>query len=229
MTGNDPHGAAADRELIERLTAELHPVERPWSPWLRLVCWLALALGTVGLAAVVGLRHDLATQISGVRFEITLAALLAGAGLAACAALLSAVPGRISVREARGIGAGVLVLALITAFLGERMPAETTVGFLLAGLRCTVCIAAFALVPWWVLFRAVSRAAPLDGRVAGLCVGAAAVLVGAACVRVACPIDDTLHLAVWHGVPAALWASLSAMAGSAWLVRWMTVDPPARS
>ena len=217
-----------DRELIDRLTADLRPIERPWSPWLRLACWVALAIGTVGFAAVVGLRHDLASQITGVRFQITLAALLAGAGLAACAALLSAVPGRISMREARGIGAGVLGLVLITAFLGERMPAETTAAFLLHGLRCTVCIAAFALVPWWVLFRTVSRTAPLDGRATGLCIGAAAVLVGAACVRVACPIDDAVHIAVWHGMPAALWAGVSAMGGSAWLVRWMQIDSPAR-
>jgi hypothetical protein len=221
VTRDDHDGAALHRELVDRLTDDLRPVRRPWSPWLRLACWVVLALGTVALAAALGLRHDLGTQLAGTRYLITLAALLAGAGLAATAALLVAVPGRIALYEARVIGAGVLVLAVITALLGERAPAPSTTAFVLTGLRCTACVAAFGLVPWFVLFRAVGRAAPLDGRTAGLCAGAAAVLVGAASVRVACPIDDSVHLVVWHGLPAALWTIVSVAAGSRWLARWL--------
>ena len=221
---DDQRGAARHRELVDRLTQDLRPVRRAGSPWLLLVVWLLVVFATIGVAALVGLRDDLSSQLARPRYVITLAALLAGAGLAGYVALLASVPGRISLLEARVVGAGVLVLALITALLGEWTPAPTTAAFILYGLRCTVCVAAFALLPWLVLFRAASRAAPLDGRTVGLCMGAAAVLVGTACVRVACPIDDTIHLAVWHGLPALLWTSVSVAAGGVWLMRWLAAD-----
>jgi hypothetical protein len=208
-------------ELVDRLTIDLAPVMRPWSPWARLACWVGLALGTVAAAAVVGLRDDLAVQIERPGYLTTIAVLLAGAGLAATAAFLVAVPGRIALREADAIGAGLLALAVAAAPLGDRVPATSTTAFVFEGLRCTVCIAAFGLLPWLVLFRALRRSAPLDGRTAGLCAGAAACLVGAAAVRVACPVDDMIHLAIWHAVPVVVWTFVSARLGGALLGRWL--------
>jgi hypothetical protein len=209
------------RAVVERLTAELAPVRRPWSPWVRLALWVVLALATVGLAGLVGLRHDLREQLARPRYLLDIAILLAGAGLAATTALLAAVPGRMGGREARAIGAGLLVLAITAAFLGDAAPPAETRSFVLTGLRCVACIGLFGLLPWVALIRAVSRAAPLDGHTIGLSAGAAAFLVGAACVRVACPFDDTLHLAVWHGLPVALWAAASTAVGGAFLSRWL--------
>jgi hypothetical protein len=209
------------RAVVERLTAELTPVRRPWSPWIRLTLWVGLALATVGLAGVVGLRHDLSVQLARPRYLLDIAILLAGAGLAATSALLAAVPGRMGSREARAVAMGLLVLAITAALLGDAAPPPGTRSFVLTGLRCLACVGLFGLLPWVVLMRAVVRAAPLDGRTIGLSAGAAAFLVGAACVRVACPYDDTLHLAIWHGLPVALWAAASMAAGGAFLARWL--------
>lgn len=213
--------AIEHRALVARLAADLRPVRRTWSPWARLATWVVLALAIVAIAALVGLRHDLRTAAAQPRFLLALAVLLSGAGLAATAALLAAVPGRIGGREARGIGLGLLLLAVAAGLLGERGAVGPLPGFVATGVQCTACVGLFGLVPWLALFWAVRRGAPVDGRIAGLCTGAAAFLVGAAAVRVACPLDDVVHLALWHGMPVALWALASTAASEDWLARWM--------
>ena len=216
MTRDDP----THRAMVERLTSELVPVRRLWSPWRRLAAWIVLALGTVVLAAAVGLRHDLGAQLERSHFVVTLAILLAGAGLGATVALLASVPGRIGRREARGVAAGLLVMVVTLALLGESEPMPTPRTFVATGVQCFACIALFGIVPWLALYRAAGRAAPIDAATTGLCIGAAAFLVGSAAVRVACPIDDAVHLAVWHGLPVAVWAAASMAIGTATLERW---------
>jgi len=63
----------------------------------------------------------------------------------------------------------------------------------------------------------VRRGAPLDAVLAGGSTGAAALLIAAAAVRIACPIDDELHLFAWHTVPVVVGIVLSALAGAKWL------------
>ena len=214
------HDDATHRAVVDRLTSELVPVRRLWSPWRRLALWIGLALGTVALAAVVGLRHDLGAQLDRSHFVATLAILLAGAGLGATVALLAAVPGRIGRREARGVAAGLLVMAVTVALLGDSETVPSPRTFVATGLQCFACVALFGIVPWLALYRAAGRAAPIDAATTGLCIGAAALLVGAAAVRVACPVDDAVHLAVWHGLPVAVWTVASMAVGAATLERW---------
>jgi hypothetical protein len=213
------HDDRTHQAIVGRLTEELTPVRPLWSPWARLACWLALALATVGLAAAVGLRDDLAIEIDRPRYVVDLAILLAGAGLAATLALLAAVPGRINGRRARDLGIGLLVMALAAAFLGDPPAAVASRSTLLTSLRCIACVGAFGIVPWVVLYRAVGRGAPVDETATALCVGAAAFLVGAAAVRVACPYDDVSHLMLAHELPVVLWAIVSTMLAGAWLAR----------
>jgi hypothetical protein len=212
--------------IVARLSAELVPVRPLRSPWTRLAGWLVVALGTVALAATVGLRNDLAMEIARPRYVVEIAILLAGAGLAATLALLVSVPARIGGRRARQLGIGLLVLALAAALLGEPASATAAHSTLWTSLRCVACVGLFGLVPWLALYAAVLRAAPLDGRTTALCVGAAAFLVGAAAVRVACPFDDVPHLVVWHGMPVALWTIGSTLLAAPRLGRWLVT--PAR-
>ncbi len=213
--------------LVGRLVDDLTPVRPLRSPWARLAGWLVVALGTVVLAAVVGLRGDLATALDRPRYLGELAILLAGAGLAATLALHLAVPGRIDGRRARRLAVGLLVLALAAAFLGEPVSATAVHSTLWTSLRCVACIGLFGVVPWIALYAAVARAAPLDGDTTALCVGAAAFLVGAAAVRTACPFDDVPHLAVWHGLPVVLWTMATTVLASGRLGGWL--GTPVRS
>ena len=221
MTPANRATAAEHRVLVDRLSDDLRPVRRHWSPWTPLGWWMPLAVGAVALGAAIGLRHDLAVELAQRRHVLAIALLLIGSGVVAAVALLSATPGRLDDRIARRIAVGALGLAVVAGLLGDAGHAPSIAAFVLPGLRCAVCVAAFGVAPWIALFRTVRQGAPLDGRTTGLCVGAAAFLVGAATVHLACPIDDRLHLAVWHGLPVAVWALASAAVGRAWLVRWL--------
>jgi hypothetical protein len=185
----------------------------------RLAAWTAVAAAVLVLAARVGLRENVAAALARPWYVVQIAVLAGAAGAAAAAALLAAIPGR----DPRPAGAVAVLLAAFGAatFLTEPAAPGAT---LLAGLRCAASIAMFGLVPWLALLVAVARGAPLDVRSAGAYVGAAAFLIGAAAVRLACPVDDGHHLLVWHVVPVVAWTAISALATATWFTRW-TVAP----
>jgi len=206
--------------LVARLEADLRPVRRLWSPWARLGAWLALAVAVTIMAAAVGLRTDLASAIRRPVYDLEIAALLGAASAAALLALYAAVPGRSGGRRAARVAYAFGVVASGALVAEHVAAAPSLLPFVESGLRCTACIAMFGALPWAALLVAVRRAAPLDGRAVATSVGAAGFLTGAAAVRVACPIDDPVHLLAWHMLPVALWTGLSAIASAAWLVRW---------
>jgi len=205
--------------LVARLKAEVGPLRPLWPPSVRLAFWLVVAAAVVAGATQLGLRHDLGRQLGQPLYLLEIAALLGAGVLAAAAALLAAVPGR----GGRGVSRLALILTLVVvAILGYEAPsaAVSRVAFITDGLPCIFYVAAYGLLPWVTLFTATARAAPLDGRAVGVYAGGAAFLVGAAAVRVACPIDDPLHVLAWHLPAIALWSCLSGVAGAAWLGRW---------
>jgi hypothetical protein len=204
--------------LVARLKADLTPVRPLWSPSVRLASWLALAVTVVAIAMKIGLRHDLATQLGRPLYLLEVVTLLVAGGAAAGAALWGAVPGR----GVRGMGYLAPALGLLSGVLLLTQPvaAYSRGPFIRSGLQCAFCVTMFGLLPWAAILTAVSRGAPLEGRATGAHAGAAAFLIGAAAVRVACPIDDPLHLLAWHMTPVVFWITLSAAFGSVWLVRW---------
>ncbi len=214
MTSREPTPPIHDA-LVARLMADARPVRRLWTLRWRLGLWVAAAVAVLGIAAGAGLRDDLATQLLRARYLLEFGLLVGAAVGAATAALQTAVPGR-DPRQALSVAAALALLGT-AALASEPASGAGTLG---AGVRCAACIAVFGLLPWILLFVAVGRAAPLDGRAAGAYVGAAAFTIGAASVRLACPIDDHAHLLAWHVVPVLGWTALSALAGATWLVRW---------
>jgi hypothetical protein len=209
------YGAAVDR-----LAAELRPVRRLRRPGRRLLVWLLLEAAVLALVASGGLRHDLVGRLASPRFVAELAVLVVAGGLAATLALRAAVPGR----EPRGReGALVLVLVMLTvlAIVTAPGPAEGAAGGSPAGgAACTANLAALATIPWLGLLFALRRGAPVVPAAAGALAGAAAMLVAAAILRVACPHDGARHLLEWHLAPLLPAAALSAWAGAVWLPRW---------
>ena len=204
--------------LLARLIADAHPVRPLWAPHSRLALWLALQTLTLGVAVRVGLRPNLGDHLRRPLFLLELGALIAAGVTAAALALRAAVPGMAGGR----VGLTCSVLLGTVALLAHEPAASvhSLQGFVANGTQCVICMLAFSALPWTALFVAVRRGAPLNGPGAGAYTGAAAFLFAAAAVRIACPIDEELHLLAWHMMPIALGAALSAVVGARWLERW---------
>ncbi|HLY36634.1 MAG TPA: NrsF family protein [Candidatus Binatia bacterium] len=215
---------SAHDSIVARLVADVRPVRRLWPPVVRLAVWVVIAATVLVLAARVSLRGDVAGALGSPRYVLELGLLAGAAAAAAAAALLAAIPGR----DPRPVAAAAALLAALSAttFLVEPAAPGAT---WFAGFRCAACIPMFGLVPWLALIAAVARGAPLDARGAGAYVGAAAFLIGAAAVRLACPVDDGHHLLVWHVLPVVAWTGISVLATATWLARRAVAPGPARS
>jgi len=205
--------------LVTRLAADVTPVRRLWPPRLRLACWIVLEVSAVTVAVVASLRPTPLAALARPSLLLQLGLLLAASAAGAWLAFEAAVPGSSPHHRHRPLVALMLAAPLFVLLdpVSIRVPPEE---FLAAGARCATCIAAVSAGPWLLLVLAVRRGAPLDGRVAGAYAGAAALLLGASFIRIACPIDEALHLLSWHTVPIALGTVLSALVGAATLERW---------
>lgn len=208
------------RALVQRLQAEAAPVRRLWAPRVRFGLWLALVAMVGGVFGVSGVRPDLAQQLHDPVYLLE-TALLAGAGLAAAMlALQEAIPGRAARRLERIVPFG---LVLVAAVLWFRHPMRGDVAvsqFIATGLGCAVSTVGLAALPWCALLIAVRRGAPLAPARAGALIGGAAFFMAALLMRARCPLDERLHLLVWHALPVAGGTVLSAVVGLAWLRRW---------
>lgn len=82
-------------DLIESLATTAAPIKRLRSPWARTGTWLALAIGLIGVLALLhGPRPDLAVRLHQSEFRVSVAASLLTGVLAALAALMATLPDR---------------------------------------------------------------------------------------------------------------------------------------
>jgi len=206
--------------LVARLIADARPVRPLWSPHTRLALWLVLQALTLGVAVEFGLRPDLGGHLRQPRFLFEVGTLVAAGAMVAAVALRGAVPGMASGRSTVTFSMALVSAAIVLVSLEPASTVRSAWGFMASGAQCLLCILGFSAIPWTALFVAVHRAAPLDPQLMGAYVGAAAFLFAAAAVRIACPIDEELHLLAWHMGPIAIGAALSAVAGARWLDRW---------
>jgi len=205
--------------LVAQLLADARPVRPLWSPHTRLAVWLVLQALTLGFAVEFGLRQDLGAHLRQPLFLLEVGALIAAGATAAAVALRAAVPGT-GGRWAVTLSVLLVAAAVALVSLEPATAIRSVRGFVASGAQCLACILAFSALPWIALFLALRRGAPLDAPLAGAYAGAAAFLFAAAAVRIACPIDEGLHLLTWHTLPIAMGAALSGIAGARWLGRW---------
>ena len=215
--------------LIGRLVEAAHPVRRLWPPWARLSAWLGLGLVVVGVVALGGLRSDLIARLREPVFLIELATLLAGATLFAVLAFRAAIPGCAPRRWETVLAIGLVAAAAAVSFYRPVHAELSMAQFFHMGLGCAARTFLIALAPWCALVMAIRRGAPLAGAAAGALSGAAAFVLAFGIMRAACPMDELLHLVVWHGVPVLVGVAVSALVGFLWLSRWGARSSSSRS
>jgi LPXTG-motif cell wall-anchored protein len=204
---------ARHRAVVQKLVAELRPVRRIWPVSARLAIWLALETGVLFFVLRHTNRTDLAQQFRNPWFLFAVGGFAVAGAFGGALALRSAIPGR----EPRRIEIGLLfalTIASALSLLHEPIILAMPIGtFIHQGLPCLFGTVALAVLPLLALFWAVRRGAPLAGGIAGALAGAGAFLFSYALMRVNCPIDEGLHLFMWHFLPALIGVALSAGAG----------------
>src|SRR5439155_26088345 len=150
-----------------------------------------------------GLRQARGAPLHRPRARLAGGTRIAAGVMAAAGAPGAAVPGMAGGRWAVTVSILPVAAAVVPASLEPATRIRSVWDFVAHGAQCVVSILAFSVLPWTALFLAVRRAAPLDASLAGAYVGAASLLFAAAAVRIACPIDEKLHVLTWHTLPIA--------------------------
>jgi hypothetical protein len=205
-------------DVLDELSRELKPVRRLWSPSARLAGW---TLGQIVLAAVIvgsGHRPSLLHELATPAYLAELLFLSSGTVLLAAAGFGAAVPGGDRPRVARlGIAAAFAAALFVALRAADTEQAIAT--FVRAGVPCAIHTAALALLPTTWLLVASYRGFPLAPFRAGALAGSAGFLTGFALMRLLCPVDEPLHLAMWHWLPVALGTAAAGALGFALLRR----------
>lgn len=212
ITHEDHH-----RALVRRLATEVTPTRRLWSVGVRLGIWILLEVGVLAWV-IIHTDNDFIKKLRQPVYAFEILCFAAAAIISATLALRSAIPGR-ALRASEGTFAAVLVLvgaALVAA--AEPMNTSNLLGdFVRTGLPCARGTWMLGALPLLLLWWMVRRGASMRGGLSGLLVGAGALFFSFAMMRVACPIDEPLHVLTWHLLPALALIALSTLAGGTWL------------
>lgn len=220
-----PLESARTRALIRRLLDEAAPVRRLRTPLARLGLWLLVVATVSGVVGLFGVRPDLGARLRDPTYLLDVTALAAAGMLMAAGALQEAVPGYEARWAARSLGLGLGLTAIVLWFLYPVHGEVTVTQFIATGVGCATKSVVLAALPWCALLLAVRHGAPLAPARAGALAGGAAFLTAALLMRVACAMDEGLHLFVWHALPVAGGTALSAVIGLVWLRRWRPRAP----
>lgn len=208
-------------DVIARLVAEAHPVRRLWSPTRRLTLWLGL-VGTLAAGVVAFTpRDDLAARLREPPFLLEMVTLALAGLLLAWHALRHAVPGMGSPRLAGILGLGGAAAALLL-----REPVQLALSmaaFVQTGVPCAGTALGLAAGPWAALVIALRRGAPLSAARAGALAGGAAAVLAFLLLRLRCPVEELVHMLVWHVGPVVLAGGFCTVVGAWWLRGWVGV------
>lgn len=209
-----------NHKLIERMTADLQPVQaiRARDGWIAVA--LAALITVLGVHAIEGLWSGIAGGMASTFFMITNGLLLV-LGLAATANVVAMVSPRVGNRYEGAKWALAMVAVLPFAALVSLAGAENPIAILTdpSGPICAAAalftggLVGAALVFW------LRRGAPVSLGAAGWQTGVAAGALGSVAHGLSCPIDDIVHLGIYHVVPVAL-AGIIGTVVVPKLVRW---------
>lgn len=211
-------------ELIAKLSKEGPLKTASRSPayfGIRLIA--VLAAYALGAQFYLGLRPDIAVQITRLLFTVEillLAALIFSSTVAAVFAMypdLHQKPWMLKTPYA--VFGALVALVLFQLFF---MPVDPRMVFPPPGghaMQCTLCIAAVSLVPSALIFGLLRKGASVHPFHAGSFAILAATGIGCVALRLAEANDSLIHLTEWHYLPTLLFAALGASIGKR-LLKW---------
>lgn len=180
----------------------------------------AVALTLVAVELVVGFWRGVWAGDASTFFILTNGLLLILGCASASSALRMASPRVGNQHEGprwASLGVAVLPVAALLVLLGHDHPGEALGG--MYGFKCfgaamlTSSLTAVALFLW------LRRGAPVSPAMAGMHLGLASTALGSVAYGLACPLDGTIHLGIFHVLPVLLGAVLGRIV-IAPLLRW---------
>lgn len=209
--------SASEQALVERLAADLKPVRRLRPPVVQLAFYLVLEAAVVWARVDLGARGDVSKKIHGPLYLFELASFVMVGAYCALLAFRSAVPGREPGRRQLTFVAIASAIAILSVGLEPIRTSITLLQFVREGALCAFWTTLMAAMPWFVVFRAVHKGMPMTRGTSAALTAAAAFLFSFAITRIGCPVDDGLHLIVWHVLlPSGVGMALSLYAGLRW-------------
>jgi hypothetical protein len=210
-------------QLVDQLTENLQPVRPVMRPFQLVVLFLFISIFTIGLGLTVfHFRPDVSAQLSRVNYWIDL--LLPFVVMIGAFFLIGrlSVPGRrlgdVLPKVWQALFIGLMSFEIVRAFWAGR--SAEMVGFDPAGLKCSILVLLLALVPSAGMAFMVIKRAPTRPLIVGLLVAIAGLGAGEVAIALHCPIDNSIHIALWHFVlPVGVGALFGALVGSRWF-RW---------
>ena len=195
------------KDLINQLCQDLNPVLPAQKPLVTSLIWILLS-GLL-LGGFVSLFHryrdDLFLVTHSLRFLWIFTTLILFSGFTAAQAFRSGIPG-----QENGRNATLFMLLLAASFvipvlylLAEEPARLSMTGFdPRTGWHCSFSIVLYSLIPafglLWFLKKKLAATRPeFTGRMLGLAVGS----LGAAILAWCCPINEGMHILIWHLFP----------------------------
>ena len=115
---------------------------------------------------------------------------------------------------------GILLMAYELTRVWPLGASEALTGLDIAGLKCCALVLVFALLPVLILVALTARRAPVRPVLVGILIAVGGVSAGEMAITLHCPIDNAVHIALWHfAAPLAAGASIGALALAKFL-RW---------
>jgi hypothetical protein len=205
------------RALVRQLSSKVRPARPLWPVGARLGLWMVLEASVLAWVMSHTTNH-FTVKLTHPVYLVELVFFAGAAIISAALALRSAIPGRtLSAREATIAGALVFAGTIVLTIAQPLDTSYPLSDFARNGLRCACETVILGALPWLALWWMVRRGASMSGWLSGLLVGAGALLFSLAVMRIACPIDEPLHLLTWHLLPTLAVIALSALAGATWL------------
>lgn len=188
--------------LIEDLARDLKPV-RPVQPLGRLT--LLFSLGFVcfdlGLLFIVRVRPDFFERISS--FVYISEAILPLFLMISCVMLVDylSLPGRAALKWPwRSIWILIAAIFGVEIWHAVQDGAEVMAGLNVSGVKCSIMIAIVSIIPMILLIAAAKRRAVTQLRLTGAMLALAGVSVGLIEIALHCPIDNVVHISLWHWI-----------------------------
>jgi hypothetical protein len=209
--------------LISQLSSEV-TVSRPLRPPTYWALWLFAALVIYGIAAqfFLGLRPDLMLKFFHPAFTAELLLLAMITITSSYSAILAMYPdaaGRKLLLRLPYVSLVLFTCLMVSQILMQNNALTHVFTSNIAGMACTLCIAAITILPSALLFWIQRKGASVLPLQAGAMAVLAASALGCIALRLHEPTEDVLHLIVAHYLPTILFALIGAQIGK-WALKW---------